>query len=178
MPVIRHLCVASETPAASPHVFAGVASVLAASSADDERGPASNGRLQLLTLVATVYLCVSLRMRGREVGGAEFGRATEQTLRCLRTSAAVRREVEEIGPEELHACLADLQGRGVFELDWYVNVPLGADDADGEWPNSPNAGADDEDDDEDEEIRRPVRRRLLAHYAANTLHPGLGTMVF
>lgn len=183
MPAIRQLCSGMDAPAAPPHVFAGVSSILTLPSPND-----SHNQIELLAsvdnkprihaLIISVYLLVAMLLRGRQINNDERIKETDQALRLMNgmETSSVEKEMAKV--EDVDNWLAKLHDEGWLDLDWHQNIPRGS----GLQISSSVVDVVQQlgDGAEQTEPKLPFTRAYYiqdAKVSGNTLQPGLGTMV-
>jgi len=191
MPAIRRLCAALDAPAAPPHVFAGVSSILTLPLPELELGAKSQGlatseavwsrkRDKVPALVIAVFLFVATRLVGRETSGGEYSRRKEIGMRALRGLGG---EGEEIEGRDVDGWVREIGSRGWQTLDWFANVGEGSGlglcdggEEEGSMADEGNGKGGDL-----VEPLMPVRRKIqgigVRNVNVGTLQAGLGTMV-
>jgi origin recognition complex subunit 6 len=183
-PTIRALCKEFKTPAAAPHILAGVTTILtlpSPKSTEDQRGEsASDKKDKLPALIAAVNFFVGTRLRGRETTGSEYTsqrKAILQALAALKDDAELEAKIkasgnsanawsgwETVEKKDIDAWLLEISSRGWLKLDWFENISEGS---------GLDIGPDDLEVDEndasqsDDEVTEGTR----------TLRTGLGTMM-
>ncbi|KAL9117148.1 MAG: hypothetical protein Q9187_006317 [Circinaria calcarea] len=184
MPAIRRLCSGMDAPAAPPHVFAGVSSILTLPSPNDSHdeiellASVDNNKPRIYALIISVYLLVAMLLRGRQINDDERIKETDQALCLLNGMETSRAEKEIARVEDVDDWLAKLHGEGWLDLDWHQNVPRGL----GLEISSSMVDMVQQLDDgaEQTEPKLPFTRAYYmqdAKVPGNTLQPGLGTMV-
>lgn len=194
MPAIRRLCAALDAPAAPPHVFAGVSSILTLPlpELELELGATSQGlaageavgprkRDKVPALVIAVFLFVATRLVGRETSGGEYSRRKEIGIEALR--GVCGGEGEEIEGRDVDGWVREIGSRGWQTLDWFANVREGS--GLGLCEGGEEEGSmDGEGNGKEVELVEPVtpvRRKVQGMGVRNvnvaTLQAGLGTMV-
>ena len=186
MPLIRHLCKAFDAPAAPPHVYAGVSSILtlpAPKKADPKAGASSGEKVNVSALIIVVYLLVATRLTGVPTPPTEFVRQRTLAITTIKESD-VSEAVEEVADEadaaaRIMSWMREISSNGWTELDWFANVREGS----GLTLEHQNQDVDGEDDSEDE-IRAQKQTTSIVEGLdfdededPSILRPGLGTMV-
>ena len=126
MPTIRHLCTKMNVPAAPPHVYAGVCSVLTLpppiqlERQDSSTIPAKRDKVQALIII--VYFFVALRLSGSKIENDEYNRQRDLAIRIVTEIEIPDFEKEELEGKDVDTWLVEIRDRGWFSLDWYTNV--------------------------------------------------------
>lgn len=193
MPAIRRLCAALDAPAAAPHVFAGVSSILTLplpqhdgpSTGSTGKDGGARKRDKVPALMIAVFLFVATRLVGRETSGGEYCLRKEVGIRALKGVGG--EEGEGIEGRDVDAWVREIGARGWQTLDWFGNVREGSGLSDGEGGNGEKEEVmDDEGGEERVEVGEPVtpvRRKVRelgtrdGNVNMGTLQAGLGTMV-
>ena len=184
MPLIRHLCKAFNAPAAPPHVFAGVSSILtlpAPSELDHKAPPDSGEQINVPALIIVVYLLVATRLTGVATPPEEFIRQRTLAIVAIRNSE-VPEAVTEVTDDTRAAArimswMREISRNRWTELDWFANVREGS-----------GLGLSTERIDREEDLEDDVRYQkqtnsivegldLEEDESPDVLRPGLGTMV-
>ena len=180
MPTVRRLCTALGAPAAPPHVFAGVSSILTLPAPlQSSNGAAASSepkRDKIPAIIIAVYLLVTTRLSGVETSVEDYNRIKSAALRTLNTIDAGKTVREEIAGKDVDEWLWEIRDRGWTGLDWFANIGEGTGlDVDG--LRGDNEAS--EDGTESEQGRMPVKQSLIGldKSKKNTLQAGLGTMV-
>ncbi|KAI9821914.1 MAG: hypothetical protein M1827_002496 [Pycnora praestabilis] len=179
MPTIRHLCAASSAPAAAPHVFAGVSSILTLPRpllANDHTSPEEGKKDKILALIIAVYFFVTTRLSGQETSSNDYVTKKKAALEAVAELGEGRNDWEEVTPIDVDAWMAEIGKNRWVTLDWFENITQGAGL---DTPRSEAESIDTDGDVEVEDARIPSRVQLSATSASkkNTLQSGLGTMV-
>lgn len=178
MPMIRRLCSALEAPAAPPHVFAGVSSILTLpaplQSVPLRRSEPKKDKIP--AMMVAVYLFVSTRLSGVEITPGEYSQVRGTALEILNRIDAGEADKEVVDGEDVDEWLREIRDRGWTSLDWFENVGEGTGlglEGIGVANGSPEA------DSGSEQEKVPMRQSLISldRSKKNTLQAGLGTMV-
>ena len=172
-----------DAPAAPPHVFSGVSSILTKPPPNDsysitELFAQTHGERQMRALIISVYLLVAMLLRGQYIHNDERIQETEQALHIMNDMDSPGVEEDPPDFEDVDNWLAKLHSGGWLDLDWHRNIPRGSGlqiynnqvDA----VQQLDAGA------ERVEVEQPlIRAYYMQDFKASctTLQPGLGTMV-
>ena len=184
MSLIRHLCKALGAPAAPPHVFAGVSSILtlpAPNQKDNETMRDSTEKVNVSALIIVVYLLVRTRLNGVSTPPEEFIRQRSLAIDAIQASG-IKEAVAEVsdGSEvvpRIMSWMREISSNGWTELDWFANVREGS----GLSVDAGDAAADDVSGDERGDLLKT--NSIVKHLDfeededPNVLRPGLGTMV-
>ncbi|OCK79875.1 hypothetical protein K432DRAFT_354063 [Lepidopterella palustris CBS 459.81] len=148
MPTIRHLCRAFSTPAAAPHVFTGVSTVLALqkSSAGSAATPSRTNKRartantvqeqgaglviaesQILALIAVLLFYVLARITNKETTPDEFAQQRDMAISILRGMEleAARGVDEEEMLRDVESFMRLAQSQGWVRMEWFLNVVQG-----------------------------------------------------
>ena len=181
MKAIRGLCRQLGAPAAPPHVFAGVSSILTTSPpyqqsmTDDDLE-----RLRSLTvesLIVAVYMLVRTRLSGVETDPSTFSEQRDTALTVLIQVRNGEETSTAIDPTSVIDWMQEIRRGRWTELDWFSNITVGAglglDEAESTHPIDSDRG----DSDDDEPLAHG--KRAARGYGAEKpyLQPGLNTMV-
>ncbi|OCL14110.1 hypothetical protein AOQ84DRAFT_429074 [Glonium stellatum] len=183
MPTIRHLCKAFSSPAAAPHVFAGVCSVLAlhkssqSSTAAHLRASTRSRRsaagstlaqsgLEPITesrmpgLIATIVFYTLARMANKETTPDQYLEQRDKAISTLRELEVGKDRDEESIQADIEHFMREAQAEGWLKMEWFLNVAAGwlADDA-GNGEDGEQVDVEGYNEDEDSAVRRLSRRR-------------------
>lgn len=178
MPMIRRLCNALEAPAAPPHVYAGVSSILtlAAPLQSVPVGLDEPKKDKIPAMMVAVYLFVSTRLSGVEITPGEYSQVRGRALEILNSIDAGQAEREVVDGEDVDEWLREIRDRGWTSLDWFENVGegtgLGLDEI-----RVANGASEDDLGSEQEKMQMKQNLISLDRSKKNTLQAGLGTMV-
>ena len=176
MPVIRQLCKESGASTASPHIFAGVSSILDALNAAGLHEEETTPRRNVSALIVSVYLFVVLRLSGKEIQSDAYIKATEHALQIVNAIKISEAERDIAKTADVDDWLLQIQNNNWTSLDWYRNVPCGtelpANDSFIE-PGQSQPG------DASQSVKAFTRAKDVGETQnwPATLRPGLGTMV-
>ncbi|KAL8953410.1 MAG: hypothetical protein Q9222_000723 [Ikaeria aurantiellina] len=181
MPAIRGLCKRLGAPAAPPHVFAGVSSVLTLPSpmepnADDNQ----IDRLRSLSvdaLIVTVYILVRTRLTGVETDPKAYPVQRDEALAILKQIHDGDQPSAGGFQDQANDWMREI-GKGRWtDLNWFENVRQGA--GLGLGKHDPDRVGESDDSDLDENNRLVDTTGVLNQGLTETdfLQPGLGTMV-
>ena len=184
MPLIRRLCKAFDAPAAPPHVFAGVSSILTLPPphrADPGNEKVPREDVNISALVIMVYLLVSTRLTGAHIPPEEFVRQRTLAVETIRDSG-IEQALKEVSEEsdvvaQIMGWGREISSNGWAELDWFENVPEGTGLGLGGGMQQAEEGS--EGDDENLLPSTSIVKHLEFDEGEdpNILRPGLGTMV-
>lgn len=178
MPMIRRLCNALEAPAAPPHVYAGVSSILTL-PAPLQAVPVrldEPKKDKIPAMMVAVYLFVTTRLSGVEITPGEYSQVRGTALEMLNSIDAGQADIEVVDGGDVDEWLREIRDRGWTSLDWFENVGegtgLGLD-------GIRVANGASEDDLGSEQEKMPMKQSLISldRSKKNTLQAGLGTMV-
>lgn len=181
MSVIRGLCKRFEAPAAPPHVYAGVSSVLTFSapvdhSIEDEHMKRLQ-RLGVEALIVAVYILVRTRLSGVETDTNRYPAERDEILDILGELRSVEEPSDVLDPTKVDEWMREIQRGQWLEMDWFENIGQGAgldlDHAQGRKSDV----SDDSDIDGDEDFLVTKHRSDRFTVKKPFLQPGLGTMV-
>ncbi|KAI4207671.1 MAG: hypothetical protein LQ348_000519 [Seirophora lacunosa] len=182
MPAIRGLCKRFAAPIASPHVFAGVSSILTLPPPNmQEIDDTQFERLRSLSteaLIISVYILVRTRLLGVETDPKGYSAQRDDAVAAI---TELRRDEESsvaVDSTSVDAWMMEINKGGWTEMDWLENVVEGA----GLALNGPPRGADGDDSDsggmgEEEDSILAGHRYDEIVVEKPFLQPGLGTMV-
>lgn len=181
MPGIRGLCKRFKAPAAPPHIFAGVSSILTIPPPDAES--VDNNHLKRLrnlsveALVVAVYILVRTRLSGVETDPKDYTTQRDKAVAAMSELREDHDPLIELELSDVDSWMREIgQGRWT-EMDWFENIGEGT----GLAVNKPRAASNDTslDSDVDEDDNLLLGRHKPAKYTAEKpyLQPGLGTMV-
>lgn len=181
MPAIRGLCKRLEAPAAPPHVFAGVSSILTLPPpVQDGLDDIQLERLQSLSveaLVVAVYILVRTRLLGVQTDPKGYSAQRDDAARVMN---GLRNDEEPSGLRDsasVDTWMREINRGRWTEMDWFENIGEGAGLAVDKV--GATTGDSSDKDDVDEEDSFLVGRQRSDRYKAEKpfLQPGLGTMV-
>ena len=172
MPAIHKLCRSTGTIAAPPHMFVGVSTAFELFSTP----PMTNrldvkslaGCQRLLALLVAVYLYVTFRLSGGHVTALRLESEAKNALRILRQPEDELGDKSHVELRDVHEWIAAFQDNGFLEMDWIKNVPKA---------NPLENISDKSLTIVDEGLGIQRFRAQTDDEEANTLLPGLGTMV-
>ncbi|KAL8913899.1 MAG: hypothetical protein Q9171_001392 [Xanthocarpia ochracea] len=181
MKAIRGLCKHVDAPAATPHVFAGVSSILTLPPPNQESMTDNDleriRTLSIGSLLVAVYLLVRTRLSGVQTESHTFSEKRDEALTVLSQMRNDGETVTAVDPTSVNDWMREI-GRGRWtELDWFANVGegagLGLDDDRADHVNESDRG----DSDEDEASLHRKRDGHGKGFEKPYLQPGLGTMM-
>ena len=177
MKAIRSLCKGLDAPAASPHVFAGVSSILTVPSPTENLIPNSElvhlRGLDTAALIVAVYLFVRARLSGEELAEKDYERQRNQAIETLSLAHTLCKDCD---PQDVDEWMREISSRGWAELDWFQNVGVGA--GLGVERSNEEEGQSDADEDDGAEMLMKERIELDSFSIEKPyLQAGLGTMV-
>ena len=173
MPAIRRLCARMCAPAAPPHIFAGVSSIVMSWETSHADGP------NLPALIIAIFLLVKTRLTGVRTQPAEYAKQRSLALEVLKEFAGEDTEQDKVDGADVDECTKQFRDQKWLEMDWFGNIPIGIglDLADG----SEEAVEDRFDLNEaEEELLLPSKKFRIGgnkSLAQDYLQAGLGTMV-
>ncbi|KAI9836446.1 MAG: hypothetical protein M1819_001478 [Sarea resinae] len=136
MPLIRHLSTTLAQPAASPHVFAGVASVLTIEDpwqGTRRAGPLAEGdeRDKVGAIILAVYYLVVPRLLDAEVGSEAWRQELPSAMEAVEgwegwARMGVGEGANRVERQDVEYWMARLVGEGWLSLDWYRNIEAGS----------------------------------------------------
>ena len=157
-------------PAAPPHVFAGVSSIISLSPPSE---------VKISALIIAVYFLVMTRLSGLPFSSARYPGLRKQALESLQHSSGIDMEEGDVAERDVDHCMREVKSHRWTEMDWFDNIPAGIGlGEDGVEDETAGNGIDD---DEVEERHYLLMRRMEVdkHDAEGQdyLRAGLGTMV-
>ena len=187
-PSVRHICNATGSSAAIPHVFAGLSSVLSLPSIS----PISPTKEKLFATLIVLYLLVIIRLSpSSDSSGDEFGRAKSRAIEVLlpdlpkdnESEKEDERTVKKRMEDTVLDCIDEAKEQGWAEMEWLLEVPAGG----GLQPKGHEArnegmeGDGGESEEDEDGIAKGLGGRLDVDLEEDeddgVLRPGLGTMV-
>ncbi|KAL8693713.1 MAG: hypothetical protein Q9218_001514 [Villophora microphyllina] len=181
MPVIRGLCKQLGASATTPHVFAGVSSVLTLpppeyTSSDDDQ----MSRLRQMSvdaLIVAVYILVRTRLSGAGLDTERYALQRAEALAIVRQLRHGEDESVTLDPGLVNEWLVEI-GKGRWtELDWFTNVEEGG-GMGFEGSEAENSDEHDRSNTDNEEGSIPKSKGLNWQTGiASFLQAGLGTMM-
>lgn len=118
MPVIRHLCKTLCAPVATPHVFAGVSSIL---SSDDR--PAD---INVPALITTTCILTLNTITGDETAPAEYLQRREAALTAVQEALAQQGVQVKCSQVDIDDCMRQVNKYGWTDMDWFENLEKGS----------------------------------------------------
>ncbi|KAL8848182.1 MAG: hypothetical protein Q9221_006790 [Calogaya cf. arnoldii] len=181
MKAIRGLCKRLGAPAASPHVFAGVSSILTtplphqANMTDDDLE--SLRTLSVESLIVAVYTLVRTRLSGVILESSDWMKQRDIALTALNQLRDGEETSTAIDPKSVMDWMQEIKRSRWTDLDWFANIRegagLGLDDPEATHVNDSDSGGPDED-----EPSVHGKRKALGHGPEKPyLQPGLNTMM-
>ncbi|POS83232.1 hypothetical protein EPUL_004692 [Erysiphe pulchra] len=181
LPTIRSLCKQMHTPKATPHILAGVESILCLPKPEITRSYSiDESKLKLPAMIAAVWNLVVSRMNGREerlpdkteeiklvLKFLEQARENEMLLKKLDNKEDSWRGWEIITESDVNAWRKEISVGGWKELDWWRNITENARYGSAEiGDNDHQHNLSDEDEDENSLIdkRNPKKVRSFDRY--------------
>lgn len=179
MPAIRGLCKSFEAPAAPPHVYAGVSSILTIPAPIEQ--DVDDGHIERLrsmgveALVVAVYILVRTRMSGVETDSRGYLAQRDKALTVLREFRSKEGSAVVLDPVNVDEWMRETRRGHWLEMDWFENIEPGA-GVSVEAQGDNNAFRDSEVEGDEDFIAS--KHRFDAYTTEQTfLQPGLGTMV-
>lgn len=170
MPVIRHMCKKLSAPAASPHIFAGVSSILSSTNR-----PAD---INIPALITTVCILTLNAFAEDETGPAEYLQRREAASAAVQ-KALTQYDVEvECGQTDIDDCMRQVNQYGWTDMDWFENVERSLHHNNEDERGKELGGADDGDDMDGHNL--PIRSQDPFSMKGDDeayLQAGLGTMM-
>lgn len=178
MPTIRRLCTALEAPAAPPHVFAGVSSILTL-PAPIQSETVTGGepkRDKIPAMIIAVYFLVRTRLSGIGTSPSEYSRVGSAALAILDSIDAGKAQRGDVNGSDVDEWLREIRDRGWTTLDWFENIGE-ATGLESDGVRVANGASEDELNSKQE--KAPMKQSLISldRSKKNTLQAGLGTMV-
>ena len=173
MPAIRRLCARMCAPAAPPHIFAGVSSIVKSWETSRADGP------NLPALIIAIFLLIKTRLTGVRTQPAEYAEQRSLALEVLKEIAGEDAEQGKADGADVDECTKQFRDQKWLEMDWFGNIPIGAglNLAGG----SEEAAEEEVDPNEaEEELLIPSKKFRIGGIessAQDYLQAGLGTMV-
>ncbi|KAL8997961.1 MAG: hypothetical protein Q9169_002883 [Polycauliona sp. 2 TL-2023] len=130
MKAIRGLCKQVNAPAATPHIFAGVSSILTIPAPNQESMTEKD--LETLrswdieSLIVAVYLLVRTRLSGVHTSSSTFLEWRDTALRVLNQLQNGGETSAAISPASVIDWMQEIKRGRWTELDWFANVGEGA----------------------------------------------------
>ncbi|KAF2813502.1 uncharacterized protein BDZ99DRAFT_496476 [Mytilinidion resinicola] len=144
LPAIRHLCKAFSKPAATPHVYTGVCTILAlqntpqtattprassrarrATAAPAPAQPEPITQSQTPALIAVLLLYVLARMSDQETTPEDFMQQRDKTVEVLCGMDAAEQTDEEEMLADIDRFMRLAQSDGWVQMEWYLNIVAG-----------------------------------------------------
>ncbi|KAL8713060.1 MAG: hypothetical protein Q9220_002920 [cf. Caloplaca sp. 1 TL-2023] len=181
MPAIRGLCKRLGAPAAPPHVFAGVSSVLTLPSpveptSDDDQIERLR-RLSVDALIVSIYILVRTRLSGIETDPKAYPAQRDEALAILTQLHNSDQPLAGDLQDQANDWMREI-GKGRWtDLDWFANVVQGAGLGLGKDNPNQNGEPDDSGVDEDDELIDTTGAFTQDLTETDFLQPGLGTMM-
>ncbi|KAI4284553.1 MAG: hypothetical protein L6R38_001319 [Xanthoria sp. 2 TBL-2021] len=181
MKAIRGLCKQVGAPAAPPHIFAGVSSILTISPPNQDSMTENDlERLRSLSvesLIVAVYIFVRTRLSGVKTDPSTFSSQRDTALTVLSQLRDGGETSAAIDSTSVHEWMQEIKRGRWTELDWFANVGegagLGLDDAEATHVNESDRG----DSDDDEPVVHGNREGRGHGPEKPYLQPGLNTMM-
>ena len=178
MPVIRRLCKRLDAPAAPPHVFAGVSSIL--THPQDEAGSQdSNEEFNRTALIVAVSFFVTSRLSGVTTTPEDLAQKLRIALELMHELEHEGDEIEPTSETDVRSHMRKIASPKWMNMDWFRNIQVGSGLA---------ATEESSKDIEEESSRSPARdgpalpsrkrpKTSTSGRAKDFLKPGLGTML-
>ncbi|KAF2145690.1 uncharacterized protein K452DRAFT_315880 [Aplosporella prunicola CBS 121167] len=137
MPMIRQVCKGLEAPAAPPHVYAGVCSVLklqngtTPSRTRTRRTSGSTASAEAVTesqipaLIVALLVCTMIRLSGNTTTGDENEQRKSKAVSILQENDICKDQAED-DLEELIEHFLGVATKGWLELEWFQNIVQGS----------------------------------------------------
>ena len=178
-PTIRHLCFWLKTPAAVPHMLAGVTTILTQPLwLDDGTQKVPEKKDKVPALIIAVYFFVATRLSGKETTGQEYTRQKHEALALMENWEVGRRERGKVVEKDVDAWLKEINAKGWLQREWFQNIKYGGglEKEEDEEDRLSQSGQDS--DGGDQNGREKSSRKRKKHSAdQETPVYGLGTMV-
>ncbi|KAL8943917.1 MAG: hypothetical protein Q9211_000801 [Gyalolechia sp. 1 TL-2023] len=181
MPAIRGLCKRLEAPAAPPHVYAGVSSILTLPAPVEQS--AEDGRVERLqslgveALIVAVYILVRTKLSGEQMDSYGYSAQRDRALAILRELRSDGKSVLVLDPPSVEEWMKETKRGKWLEMDWFGNIEQGAGLSIDKAQDRTSNASEDSDIDGDDDVL-VSKHRFDVYTAGKTfLQPGLGTMV-
>lgn len=179
MHVIRRLCRGLKAPAAAPHVFAGVSSILVA----EKRKSGSQempGDIVLAALISAVAFFVSSRLAGVQIKSEELVQKMNTAQATMKQLATEGFDITEIDEPQIRAHMRMIASQKWIQMDWFRNVKVGS-GVHGQQSDSQSQSESDTNISHAKEVssefQREQPRMVFENPDVEYLQPGLGTMM-
>ena len=182
MSAVRGLCKRFQAPAAPPHIYAGISSILTLPAPMDDG--VEDGHVERLrklgveALTVAVYILVRTRLSGVETNSNDYSAQRDEALTVLNELRSVKEPSSVLDPQNVDGWLREVQRGHWLEMDWFENIGQGA----GLGLESKARGTD-EDASDDSDMDGAENFLINKHKygddrgSKSYLQPGLGTMV-
>ena len=114
IPVIRHLCKTLGAPVATPHIFAGVSSIL---SSDNRPADVNIPALMTTTCILTLNI-----LTGEETEPAEYLRRRGAASAAIQEALAKHGVQVDCCQADIDECMRQVNKYGWTDMDWFENL--------------------------------------------------------
>lgn len=184
MPTIRHLCKAFSTPAATPHVFVGVCSVLALHKSSQPTTTTAPSRVgmrirrsaagptpaqsklepiaepRILGLIVALLFYVLARMVNKETTPDQYLEQRDKAISTLGELEVGKERGEESIQTDIEHFMREAQAEAWLKMEWFLNVVAGQPAAGtGSGERSEQVGVDEYDEDDGGTVQGLSRRK-------------------
>lgn len=171
MPVVRKLCRGMEAPAAVPHIFAGVSSIL-----KSIRETGTPPDVNVSAVIVMLFIMVTTRLSGAQTTPEQYQRVRQEAVLAVKNDCGQDGAETDWDESSVDDCMRQMKEYGWQKMDWFSNIELGS----GIDQGSPVALSTTQDNGIDDDCVVPVGMSVLENVDASVedfLQPGLGTML-
>ncbi|KAL9005813.1 MAG: hypothetical protein Q9188_001431 [Gyalolechia gomerana] len=180
MPAIRGFCKRLEAPAAPPHVYAGVHSILTLPAPMEQSVEDGHvERLQSLgveALIVAVYILVRTRLSGVETDLNGYSAQRDKAMAILRELRSDGESLIVLDPASVDEWMRETKRGKWLEMDWFENIEQGAGLSIDNAQDRTRDSSEDNDIDGDDDFLVSKHRPNGYTAGESFLQPGLGTM--
>ncbi|KAL8943027.1 MAG: hypothetical protein Q9216_001315 [Gyalolechia sp. 2 TL-2023] len=181
MPAIRGLCKRLGAPAAPPHVYAGVSTILTTSAPMEQSVEDDHiERLQSLgveELIAAVYILVCTKLSGEETDSNGYSAQRDGALAILRELRSDGESEVVLDPASVDEWMREMKRGNWLEMDWFENIVQGAGLSMNKDQDRTSNASEDSSIDGDSDFHISKHRSDVYSSGKTFLQPGLGTMM-
>ena len=161
-----------DAPAATPHIYAGVSSIL-----KDVHEQRPHPKVIVPALIVVLFVMVTTRLSGSATNPTEYRKVRQQSCAVVKESLAkIRGDLIAWDENDVDDCMGQLRELHWTDMDWFRNIQLGS-GLDGSDAGSSEAEKEFETMEEEADPIQWGAPSLLDLTTEDFLQPGLGTMM-
>ncbi|KAL8841179.1 MAG: hypothetical protein Q9170_001033 [Blastenia crenularia] len=181
MPAIRGLCKRLQAPAASPHVYAGVSSILTLPPPNDQSMESDVmqrlRKLSIEALIVAVYILVRTRLSGVETDPHGYSEQRNEAVDILSELRQDEASLAVFDSSNVDDWMREINRCRWSEMDWFENIGQGAGLGVERAQGTDNDGSENSENDGEGDLLVSKHRSDRETEEKPFLQPGLGTMM-